>query len=187
MKQLTAAEKKQIKIWQTQIKALEAQLVEAKKREGIDPYIEVKVTRKRAHFERVRRAEAADRVLGHFSLQIEVLAEQADVYIPLSIATGKKVAGMMYRLEGTGAATPEEASMTVRGEGVVHVTLGTLVFAKIPQGSHALFAVRVTIAGVAGKTYTLVIARLNYKLHLTDVRYQQYLKEIRSDAVRLSS
>jgi hypothetical protein len=187
MKKLSVIEKKQIKAWQTQLKALEAQLAEAKLREGIDPYIEVKIVKNQARFERVKKKGVADRALGHFFLRIEILAEQRDVFVPLSIATGKKVAGMMYYIEGTDTATPEQSELTVRGEGVTQVTLGTLVFAKVPEGRRAIFEMRVTIAGSLAKTYRLIITRLNYKLALTDARYQQYRKEIRSAGVKFSS
>lgn len=187
MKKLTAAEKKQIKALQTQIKALEAQLAEAKLREGIDPYIEVVVKKNQARFERVKKRGVADRALGHFFIRIELLAEQTDVFVPLSIATGKRVAGMMYHIEGTDTASPERSELTVRGEGVAQVTLGTLVFAKVPSVSRATFEARVTIAGSLAKTYRLIFTRLNYKLALTDARYRQYRKEIRSEVVKFSS
>ncbi len=186
MKKLSAAEKKQIKELTTQIKGLETKLVQAKKVERIDPYIEVKVKKSQARFERVKKKGVPDRALGHFFMRIEILAEQADVFVPLSIATGKKVAGLMYQIEGTDTASPVEASLEVRGEGVSQITVGTLVFAKVPKGKIAEFEVRATIQGLVGKTYTLVFTRLNYKLLLADARYQQYLKEIRSKSVKFS-
>lgn len=186
MKKLSAEEKKRIKELNTQIKSLETKLVQAKKVEGIDPYIEVKVKKNQSRFERVKKKGVPDRALGHFFMRIEIEAEQADIFIPLSIATGKKVAGMMYQIEGTDTASPVVASLEVRGEGVKQVTLGTLVFAKVPKGKVGEFEVRATIQGSFGKTYTLVFTRLNYKLLLTDARYQQYLKEIRSKSVKFS-
>ena len=186
MKKLSAEEKKRIKELTTQIKSLETKLTQAKKLEGIDPYIEVKVKMNQARFQRVKKKEAPDRALGHFFLRFEVLAEQADIFVPLSIATGKKVSGLMYQIEGTDTASPVEASLDVRGEGVKQVTVGTLVFAKVPKGKTGVFEVRATIQGSVGKTYSLVFTRLNYKLALTEARYQQYLKEIRSKSVKFS-
>ena len=43
MKKLSAEEKKQIKELNAQIKTLQAKLAVAQKKEGIDPFIEVKV------------------------------------------------------------------------------------------------------------------------------------------------
>jgi hypothetical protein len=186
MKKLSAEEKKRIKELTTKIKELETQLVKTKKVEGIDPYVEVKVRKNQGRFERVKKKGAEDKAFGHFFLRVDVLAEEADIFIPLSIATGKNVAGMMYQIEGTDTASPERASLEVRGEGVSQVTIGTLVFAKVPKGSTGSFEVRVLIRGSFGKTYTLVFTRLNYKLQLSDARYQQYLKEIRSETVKFS-
>lgn len=186
MKKLSAEEKKQLKALNTQIKDLEGKLVQAKKREGIDPYLEVKVKKNQARFERVKKKGVPDKALGHFFLRIDVLAEQTDIYVPLSIASGKKVAGVMYQIEGTDTGAIERASLEVRGEGVSQITVGTLIFAKVPKGKVGSFEVRATIRGSFGKTYKLVFTRLNYKLALSDMRYQQYLKEIHSEAVKFS-
>jgi predicted transcriptional regulator len=61
--------------------------------------------------------------------------------------------------------------------------VGTLLFAKIPQGSTASFRILTTIRGKIAKTYKITITRINYKLNLTDPRYQQYIKPIVSDSV----
>jgi hypothetical protein len=165
---------------------LQAKLMVAEKREGKDPNIEVKVRKSQARFERVKKKGQGDKAVGHFFLRIEVLAEQADVYVPLSIASGKKVAGLMYQIEGTDTAIIEKASLQAEGKGVSQVTLGTLVFAKVPKGMVGSFEVRVTIRGSFGKKYKLVFNRLNYRLALSDARYQQYLKEIHSKEVAFS-
>ncbi len=186
MKKLSADEKKRVKELNAQIKVLQAKLALAQKREGIDSFIDVKVKKSQSRFERVKKKGFPDKAFGHFFLRIEILAEQADIYVPLSIASGKKVAGLMYHIEGTDTATIEKASLDVRGEGISQVTVGTLVFAKIPKGRKGLFEVRTTLRGSFGKKYRLVFTRLNYKLQLSDVRYQQYLKEIPSDQVSFS-
>jgi hypothetical protein len=64
--------------------------------------------------------------------------------------------------------------------------VGTLLYAKIPAGKTASFEIRAEIRGAFAKKYQIVFTRLNYKLQLTDARYQQYLKEIPSDIVTFS-
>jgi hypothetical protein len=73
----------------------------------------------------------------------------------------------------------------VRGAGVTQVVVGTLQYARVPAGKAASFEIRASVRGSVGKAYKLVFTRLNYKLQLADVRYQQYLKEIHSDKVTL--
>lgn len=51
----TTANRKQLKDLGVQLKVLQEQLVEAKKREGYDPYIEVKVRKNQARFQRIQQ------------------------------------------------------------------------------------------------------------------------------------
>ena len=92
----------------------------------------------------------------------------------------------MYQIEGTGQSSISKTEIKVRGEGVSQVTVGTLVYAKIPAGKTALFEIQATIRGKISKVYKIVITRLNYKLKLSELRYEQYLKEIHSDSVKFS-
>ena len=92
----------------------------------------------------------------------------------------------MYQIEGTGEGIITTADVTVRGEGISQVTLGTLLYAKIPVGNTATFRIQTTIRGKIGKSYKIIINRINYKLTLQDPRYQQYIKEIVSDSVKFS-
>ncbi len=186
MKKLSADEKKRVKELNTQIKSLQTKLVVAEKREGKDPYIEVKVRKNQARFERVKKKGAEDKAFGRFFVELGITAEQADIFIPLSIASGKTVAGLMYQIEGTAAGSIETASLQVEGKGVSQITVGTLLFARVPKGVTASFEARVSIRGSFGKSYKLVFTRLNYKLALSDVRYQQYLKEMYSKEVMFS-
>lgn len=187
MKKLSADEKKRVKELQTQIKGLQTKLVQVEKLEGKDPYVEVKVRKNQARFRRVKKKDQEDKAFGIFFLRIDITAEQRDIYVPLSIASGKKVAGVMYQIEGTAAGTIDTASLEVKGEGVSQVTVGTLLFAKVPAGRTGTFQLNASIRGSFGKKYKLVLTRLNYKLQLSDVRYQQYLKEIHSEQVTFSS
>ena len=170
----------------TQLKRLEEELVIANKAEGKDEYITVKLGKDQARFERVKVEGEKDKAFGKFYIMIEVTAKKSDVFLPLSIASGKKPTGFMYQIEGTAEGVITTADVTVRGEGVSQVTLGTLLYAKISAGSTATFRIQTTIRGKAAKTYKIIINRINYKLALTDARYQQYLKPIVSDSVKLS-
>jgi phage terminase large subunit-like protein len=96
MKTLSPADKKRIKELHTQIKELQVKLVQAQKLEGKDVYVEVKVKKNQGRTERIKKKGVEDTVFGKFFLEIEVLAERQDVFIPLSIAWGKKTAGFMY-------------------------------------------------------------------------------------------
>lgn len=182
-----AAEKKRLlKEANAELKKLQAQLVVAKKAEGIDDYITPKVKKSQARYEVTRKNGEPDKGVGKFFLQINITAKKETVYIPLSIASGKKVAGFMYLIEGTGEGLITTAEVDSRGEGVTQVTIGTLLFAKIPPGVTSEFRIQATVRGKKGKTYTITINRINYKLDLTDARYQQYLKQIVSDSVKFS-
>ena len=177
---------KLLKDLNAQIKKLQAELVMANKVEGKDSYINVKVKKNQARFQRVKQKGVEDKALGKFYIEIDITAKSVDVYVPLSIASGKKTAGFMYQIEGGAAGSIVTADVTVRGDGVSQVALGTLLYAKIPAGKSASFQIQATIRGAFGKTYKIVFTRLNYKQHLTEVRYQQYIKEISSDSVTFS-
>lgn len=186
MEKIPTEHKKRVKELQAQIKALEERMVQVGKREGKDNYIAVKVKKNQARFERVRQKGVADKAVGKFYIEIDITAKQAAVFVPVSVASGKKVAGFMYQIEGTAPGVIATTESKVRGEGVSQVTLGTLLYAKIPAGKTASFEIQAAIRGTLGKTYKIVFTRLNYKLNLTDARYQQYLKEIPSDSVKFS-
>ncbi len=177
---------KHLKVLQTELKVLQEKLVEAHKLEGKDSYIDVRVTKNQAHFEKRVQNDNVVQTLGKFYIEIDITAKQGTIYIPLSIASGKKTAGFMYQIEGTAPGSISTASVKVRGEGVSQVTLGTLLYAKIPATTTASFQIKATIRGTFKKRYKIVFTRLNYKLQLTDARYRQYLKEIHSDNVLFS-
>ncbi|MCA9360749.1 hypothetical protein H6789_02720 [Candidatus Nomurabacteria bacterium] len=184
MKKLTAEEKKLLKELNSEIKILRIKLAQAEKLEGKDDYISVKLKKNQARFEKVRRKNAEDKAIGKFYMEIEITAKQGDVFVPVSIASGKKTAGFMYIIEGTAAGSIANANLKIRGEGVSQVTIGTLLYAKIPAGKTCAFQVRATINGKFGKVYKIIFNRLNYKLNLTEARYHQYLKEIKSKSVK---
>jgi hypothetical protein len=186
MEKVPANNKKLLKSLNDQIKVLQEKLVEAEKREGKDAYIEVKVKKNQGRYEKVKQKGKADKAEGKFYLELEIATKQADVYIPLSIASGKKTAGFMYQIEGTDEGSIVSAEVRVRGEGVSQVMVGTLTYAKVSATKKAAFEIRSVIKGKPGKAYKLVFTRINYKLNISEARYQQYLKEISSEKVTLS-
>ncbi len=186
MEKVSKEHTKRLKELNAEIKRLQGELVEANKYEGKDAYIEVRVKKNQARFERIKQKDAPDKAFGKFYIEIDITAKQEMVFVPISVASGKKVAGFMYQIEGTAEGSLATADIETHGGGVSQVTLGTLRYAKIPVGATASFQIRATIRGRVGKTYKIVFARLNYKLNLTDARYQQYLKEIPSESVKLS-
>jgi hypothetical protein len=183
MTKTPAENKKLLKDLNAQIKVLQAKLVEANKKEGKDAYIEVKVKKNQGRFERIKQKGKEDKEEGRFYIELSITAKDADVYIPLSIASGKKTAGFMYQIEGSGEGGLLNAGVEVRGEGVTMVTVGTIIYAKVLAKKTGSFEIRAAIKGEKGKSYKLVFTRLNYKRNITDARYEQYLKEIHGEKV----
>jgi hypothetical protein len=186
MEKPATTKKRLLKEANDQLKKLQAQMMIAKKTEGIDDYITVMVKKSQARYEVTRKNGEPDKGAGKFFMQINITAKKQEVFIPLSIASGKKVAGFMYLIEGTGEGLITNAEVECRGEGVTQVTIGTLLYAKIPPKVTAEFRIQATVRGKKGKTYSITINRINYKLTLTDARYQQYLKPIISDSLKFS-
>ena len=186
MAKTSTGSKKLLKDLNGQLKKLQDQLIVAKQVEGKDDYIAVKTLKDQARFERVTVEGEKDKAIGRFFMIIEITAKKENVFIPLSIASGKKTTGFMYQIEGTGEGSIMNADVTVRGDGVTQITIGTILYAKVPPGTKALFRIQTSIRGKLGKTYKIVINRINYKLAVTDARYKQYIKEIPSDSVKFS-
>lgn len=186
MKQTVADNKKQLKGLQSELKKLQTALVQANKVEGKDAYIDVRVEKKQARFQTIRQKDVEDKASGNFFIIINITAKQEPVFVPLSIASGKKTAGFMYQIEGTAAGSIMSTDLKVSGEGVSQVTVGTLLYAKIATGKTASFRIQISIRGSFGKTYKIVFTRLNYKLQLTEHLYRQYLKEIHTNSVKFS-
>ncbi len=183
MGKIPAGNKKRLKELNAKLKVLQGELAEANRREGKDAYIDVRVTKNQVNAERIKQEDAADTLLGKFFIELDITAKEETVFIPISIASGKKTAGFMYHIEGTAEGRIATAEVRVRGTSVSQVTLGTLLYAKIPKGKTASFQIRAVIRGRFSKSYTIAITRLNYKLNLAEARYRQYLKEIRSKSV----
>lgn len=172
--------KKQVKTLKDQVKKLQTELENVNKMKGVDEFINVKVKKTQAHFERIRNPEGPDHGIGEYFSSIDITAKKADVYIPISIASGKKATGFIYQIEGTGEGSIVKTDISCTGEGISQITLGTIVYSKIPSGKTGTFRIHNEIKGKIGKTYKIVINRINYKFTPNDSRYKQYLKEINS-------
>lgn len=184
MKKLTATEKKQLKDLQTNLKKLQADLAVAKKAEGIDEYVDVKVKKRKARFTRVKLDEAQDKAIGRYSMEIHIKAKQSSVFVPISIASGKKPTGFVYHIVGTGDSSITTASVEVGKGNVKQITVGTLEFCEIPPKETAIFIIQAEIKGKLNREYQIVVNRINYKLTLGDARYQQYLKPLPSSELK---
>jgi len=186
MAKTTKANVQLLKGLHAQLKAVQAELVVVQKAAGIDDYLEVKRTKNQSRLERIKKKGLADRVIGHYLLLLTITAKKDTVFVPLSIASGKKQTGFIYQIEGTGDSSIVTAKVTARGEEITLVTLGTIVYAKIPPQRTGEFNIQIQIKGKTGKVYKFLIHRINYKLAVTDARYNQYLKEIPSDTLKFS-
>lgn len=186
MAKVPAEQRKRLAELQAELKRLQEALAEAEKREGKDRYIEVKVKKNQGRFRRATQKGVEDKAVGEYYLEIMITAKQSDVFIPLSIASGKKVAGFMYHVEGTAEGSLATTELTVRGDVVSQVTIGTLRYARILGGTSAEFQIKASVRGRSGKAYQIVFTRLNYKTNLQETRYRQYLKEFRSSTVKFS-
>jgi hypothetical protein len=182
----TTSQRQQLKAATAKLKMLKEQLLAAKQASGIDDFIAVKITKNQARYERSHALGTPANGVGKFFMLVAVTAKKQEVLIPLSMASGKKTAGFMYIIEGTGESSIATTSVTPTGDEVSHITIGTLQFCKIPAGSTAVFRILVTSRGQAGKTYQFIISRLNYKLLLSEARYLQYLKPLPSKPLKFT-
>jgi hypothetical protein len=186
MGKVSPQNKKQVKELSTKLTQLQSELVLAKKLAGDDMHIEVKVRGSRTRFTRVSIEAGPDKGFGQFTLTLAITAKQATVYMPLSVASGIRTAGFMYQIEGTTAGAIKTTTLTCEGSGVTQVAVGTLLYAKIAPGATALCTIDATVRGQVAQTYKIVITRINYKLNVTDARYQQYLKPLESKSLRFA-
>lgn len=138
-----------------------------------DGHIFYEVKESRASFEKMRTPEGRSVGHGQFYMVIHITALQGDVYIPTSLASGKKPTGFVYQIEGSAQGQIDTTDISCKGEGVSQVTLGTLVYTKIPQGKTASFTIVVNMTGKVNKTYQVVFNRINYKLNASEARYKK--------------
>lgn len=122
-------------------------------------------------------------VFGKYFLRFDLTAGEEILYIPVSIATGRKSTGFIYLVEGTAESNPT-ASITWRGKETAIVTSGSISYCKIPTGKTATFEIRAHVHGTRGKKYKFVLSRINYKLNPNDLRYKRFLTEVSTDSLK---
>ena len=154
--------------------------------ETVAEALNVRIQKSQTRFKRVRNPEGPDIGIGNFFLLIDITASLEDIYIPLSIASGKKTTGFVYQIEGTAQGSISTTDISCSGKGVTQVTLGTILYAKIPKGMTATFRIVIEIRGRMNNSYAIGINRIHYKYNPSDARYEKYLKEIRSTNLKLS-
>jgi hypothetical protein len=150
------------------------------KNAAIEETLRVRVTKKQERFKRVRNPQGQDGAVAEFFMLVDIVPKSSAIYIPLSIASGKKPTGFVYQIEGTKQASIMSADVSCKGSGVTQVTLGTLRYAKIPQGAKATFRILVEVAAFMHHTYHVTINRINYKHEPSDARYKHYDEGIES-------
>ena len=121
---------------------------------------------------------------GVFLIKLDVTAIKEMVYVPLSISSSKKPTGFMYYIEGTGPSDIYRAGVTSRGDGITRITLGTITYIKIPAKKTASFRLMIETRGRIGKTYKIIVSRINYKSAPQDSRYIRLDKQISTKSVK---
>lgn len=143
--------------------------------------LKVKIKKSQARFKRVRDPEGPDFGTGEFFLLIDVTAIEGVVYIPISIASGKKPTGFVYQIEGTAPSEISTTDIDVGGVGVTQLTSGTIRYAKIPEGKTGTFRILIIrMRGKIGKEYAIILEKINYKRNPNAVRYEKLSVGIRS-------
>ncbi|MFM2374344.1 MAG: hypothetical protein RLZZ234_339 [Candidatus Parcubacteria bacterium] len=155
------------------------------KNNTITDALKVKVTKKGERFTRVKNPNGPDSAVAEFFLLVDITPTSSTIYIPLSIASGKKPTGFVYQIEGTKQATIMGADISCKGSGVTQIALGTLRYAKIPKGTKATFRIHVEVAAFMHHTYHITLNRINYKHDPSDARYKHYDEGIESGTLIL--
>ncbi len=141
----------------------------------------LKVRKSQGRFERGRGTEGKI----HFYLEVDVTTTSEDIYVLQSVASGKKIAGFMYYIEGTGEGKVVAGDCIEKGKGVTMVHVGTLSYVKIPKGSTASFEFRIAVRGEVRRSYRLVFTRMNFKRRLEQQRYESYETTLYSKSVTM--
>ncbi|HEX2792611.1 MAG TPA: hypothetical protein VHO23_02755 [Candidatus Paceibacterota bacterium] len=150
------------------------------------PIMLISVSKKSARFTRIRIPRAPDTGIGTFFMRIDMTAMNQTIYVPTSIASSKKPTGFVYRIEGTAEGAIVKADVSAQGDGIAQITVGTIVYTKIPAGMTASFRVLIDIKGRVPKSYQVVVHRINYKRNLNDTRYESLLQEIGSKILKFN-
>lgn len=155
-----------------------------KKAVPTEPGIHVQVRKSNAHFRRIHERGKAESGAGKFFLLIDITAPKKDVFVPVSIASGKKPTGFIYEIVGTAEGIIATTNITSEGDAVSQITLGTIVYCKIPAMKTGTFRVQVETRGKIGGEYKVVINRINYKYDPSDARYEKLVADFESESVR---
>lgn len=153
---------------------------------SLEKYILVDVKDTRESFKRTRIPDGPDRVVGNYIFIVEVTALTEDLYLPMSVASGKKPAGFVYQIEGTAEGSIQKTDISCRGEKVTQVTFGTIIYCKIPAGMTAAFRIRIETRGQVGKSYKIVISQIHFKLNPLDARYQTLIQNLQTKILKFS-
>lgn len=147
-------------------------------------YVDVQDTK--ASFKRTRNPDGLDPVIGKFWFELNITAGTKDIYLPVSVASGKKPAGFVYQLEGTVPGQISKTDISCKGEGITQITLGTIVYCKIPAEMTAAFRIRIEMRGQVGKSFRAVLTHMHYKFDLRDTRYQKHIQQIHTKMLKFS-
>jgi hypothetical protein len=123
---------------------------------------------------------------GMFMLLLDITALNRDVFIPVSVASGKKPAGFVYEIEGTKEGTLSTTSIKCEGEDISQITLGTIVYCKISATKTGTFRIVVETQGKLGGEYKVVINRIDYKYDPSDARYMKLVSDFSSETAKFS-
>ncbi len=144
----------------------------------------ISIQKSQARFKRIRNPHGPDEGVGEFFMLVHITATSREIYIPTSIASGKKPTGFVYQIEGTAKGSISTTHISCGGEGITQVTLGTIVYTKIPQGMTAEFRILIEMRGQMEKEYKIGINRIQYKYTPSDARYQKYVTDLSSKNLR---
>jgi hypothetical protein len=147
-----------------------------------DAYITVTETHDLTRMRKVPAPRGTLSVSGNYVLFLDVTADKETVFLPVSIASGRKSTGFIYYIEGA-KIVGSSADITVSGEGITMVASGTIPYCKIPVGKTARFKIFAEVDVQSTRQYRFVISRINYKLNPNDARYKRFITEIGTNSV----
>lgn len=146
--------------------------------------LNVRVKDTNAHFRRLHEPGMLESGLGKFFLLLEITAADKDIYVPLSLASGKKPTGFVYEIEGTKEGVISTTDISCEGDGISQVTLGTILYCKIPAMATAGFRLFIETRGALGGEYHVVVSQINYKHDPRDARYVKAMEVLESASVK---
>ncbi len=154
------------------------------------PPMSVRVVRTQMHFYKdklPRQAEYVGKGLGTYFLLFEITAGPDALFIPISIATGRKSAGFLYVVEGGGVGIPTALIQDKGGKEISIVTSGSIVYTKIPPGKTASFVLNAEIVGELERSYKLMVNTISYKTNPNDYRYKKFQSDLGTETLTFRS